>query len=92
METILSRKAAADYDAILDYTIENFGPDQAEKYGKGLDYSFKLLAENPYMGVQYNDKFRRFVYREHVVYYRITPNYILIAEIRHGKQSPPDIA
>ncbi len=90
METILSRKASADYDAILDYTIKSFGVEQAQKYGNGLDYSFKLLAENPYMGTPYQDKFRRYVYREHVVYYQITPNYIVIVEIRHGRQAPPE--
>lgn len=88
METVLSRKASSDYDAILDYTIENFGPEQARKYGEGLDYSFKLLSENPYMGVQYRGNLRRYVYREHIIYYQITPNFLLIVEIRHGRQAP----
>ena len=46
----LSGKANADVDAIYEYTIVNFGIEQARAYLLGLGDCFKALAENPLRG------------------------------------------
>jgi toxin ParE1/3/4 len=43
----LSSKAAADLDGIYEYTILNFGLEQARMYLQGLHERFATLAEHP---------------------------------------------
>ena len=91
MEYKLSRRALQNIEDIAAYTLENFGLEQANAYITGLRYSFQLLAENPYMGRDFDGRRRRYVYRQHVVYYTPTPNYVLVVEIRSGKQAAPEV-
>jgi len=46
----LSSKAAADLDAVYEYTILNFGLEQARAYLSGLHERFETLAEHPMHG------------------------------------------
>ena len=46
----LSPKAAADLDEIYEYTILNFGLEQAQEYLLGLHERFQTLAQNPMHG------------------------------------------
>ena len=46
----LSSKAAADLDAIYEYTILHFGLEQARVYLLGLHERFAMLAEQPTHG------------------------------------------
>ncbi|MEO1476762.1 MAG: type II toxin-antitoxin system RelE/ParE family toxin [Pseudomonadota bacterium] len=80
----LTPQAQADLDDLTAYGIEQFGEGQAIKYLEGLEYSFELLCENPYMGTRFDEK------RQHVVYYTPTLNYILIVEVRHGSRLAPE--
>ena len=41
----LSRRAAADVDEIADFTIEQFGIEQARRYRDMLETCFQTLAE-----------------------------------------------
>lgn len=82
----LTVQAQSDIKAIYRYTVENFGEGQAEEYLGGLGYSFDLLTDNPKIGRAVDGKRRRYVYREHVVYYRIIEDEILITRIRNAKQ------
>lgn len=43
----LSSKAATDLDRIYEYTILNFGLEQAQKYLLGLHATFGEFAEHP---------------------------------------------
>ena len=46
----LSSKAATDLDGIYEYSILNFGLEQARVYLSGLHERFKTLAEHPTHG------------------------------------------
>lgn len=84
----LSRRAQSDIKAIYHYTVKYFGEDQVQEYLGGLDYSFDLLTDNPKIGHAVNGKRRRYVYREHLVYYRIIKEEIRSTHIRHGRMKP----
>ena len=84
----LSRQAQADLKSIIQYTVEYFGEGQAREHLDGLYYSFDLLTDNPKIGRAVGGNRRRYVYREHLVYYRIANNEILITRIRNARQTP----
>ena len=85
----LSRKAQSRIEKIILYTDKNFGVGQTQDYIGGLYDSFDILTDNPYMGRQYDDRRRRYIYRSHQVYDRILKGKILIVDIRSNRQSPP---
>ncbi len=84
----LTRQARSDIKAIYHYTVEYFGEGQAEEYLGGLEYSFDLLTDNPNLGRAFEGNIRRYVYKSHLVYYRIVKEEIRILRIRHGRQKP----
>ena len=84
----LSRRAAADLEAIADYTIEQFGIAQARHYRDSLRLCFARLSENPRMGrraEQLLPGLRRFEHRSHVVFYTRSKNEIFIVRILHAR-------
>lgn len=84
----LSRRAAADLDAIADYMIEPFGVAQARRYRDSLRLCFKGLSENPRMGgraEQLLPGLRRFEHRSHIVFYTRNDNEIYIVRILHAR-------
>ena len=90
MDYRLSRQASAQIDEIIRYTDTHFGPLQTAEYIDGLYYSFELLTDNPQLGRIWREAKRRYIYRSHVVYYRIMDSHLLITEIRHARQHAPD--
>ena len=84
----LTRQAKSDIKAIYRYTVEYFGEGQAQEYLGGLDYSFDLLTDNPNMGRAFEGSMRRYVYKDHLVYYEIKKEEIHILPIRHGRMKP----
>ena len=86
----LSRQVSAQIDEIIRYTDRNFGPLQTREYIDGLYYSFELLTDNPRLGRNWREGKRRYIYRSHVVYYRIMDDHLFITEILHGRQHTPD--
>ena len=83
----LSNRAKADIMEIVRYTLENFGSAQAEEYIDGLYYSFELLTDNPKLGREWKTGRRRYIYRMHSIYYRLTPESVFVTHIRHASQS-----
>ena len=82
----LSGKASADVADIYEYTIVNFGVEQARTYLHGLDDCFKALAENPLQGRAADElasELRRYEYQSHVVFYREVEQYTLIIRVLH---------
>jgi len=84
MDYKLSRHARANVKDIARYTERYFGGSQTQEYLGGLYHSFALLAENPKLGREWSEGKRRYVYRMHIVYYRLTKSGPLITEIRHS--------
>lgn len=82
----LSGKASADVDDIYEYTIVNFGIEQARTYLHGLGDCFKALAENQLRGRAADELasgLSRYEYQPHVVFYREMAQYTLIVRVLH---------
>ena len=84
----LTRQAQFDIKGIYRYTVEFFGNAQAREYLDGLEYSFELLTDNPKLGRLWDGKGRRYIYKSHLIHYRIIKEEILITRIRHARQKP----
>jgi toxin ParE1/3/4 len=82
----LSSKADADLDGIYEYTILNFGLEQARVYLLGLHERFGMLAEQPTHGGKADELapgLRRLGYQSHVVFYMPKDNGIRIVRVLH---------
>lgn len=86
---LLTNQAAEELKAIYEYSILNFGIEQARNYLNDLHNTFDLLAENPLMGVDYGfvlEGYRRHVHNQHVIYYKHRQKEILISHVLGLKQ------
>lgn len=82
----LSSKAAADLAGIYEYTILNFGQEQARAYLSGLHERFETLAEQPMHGHTADELapgLRRFEYQSHIVFYVPKDNGVRIVRVLH---------
>ena len=82
----LSSKAAADLDAIYEYTILQFGLEQARVYLLGLHERFELLAEQSTHGRKADELapgLRQLGYQSHMIFYLPKDNGIRIVRVLH---------
>ncbi len=83
-----SQRADADLDDIYDYSVEQFGLNQALRYRDELESCFAMLAEHPRIG-RTSDTIRRGVRRHehgsHVILYREERDHVLIVAVVHGR-------
>ena len=82
----LSAKAADDLDGIYEYTILNFGIEQAQAYLSGLQERFQILSEAPRLGrsaEKLAPKLRRYEYQSHVIFYVPEGKGVHIVRILH---------
>lgn len=82
----LTPRAAADLDAIADYTIETWGLAQLETYLIGFNNRFQWLADNPLAGRERNDVhpgYRSYPEESHVIFYIINDDRVDIIGIPH---------
>jgi toxin ParE1/3/4 len=86
-----SKLAESDLQAILDYTVDTWGGEQAKIYLDGLVDCFKRLAKKPLLGRECDDlrpRVRRIEYEKHVVFYRRTEAGIRILRVLHQRMLP----
>jgi toxin ParE1/3/4 len=86
-----SRLARLDLIEIADYTVDRWGPSQAERYLNGLDDCFKRLVQNPRMGRacdQIRPGYRRIEQGKHVVIYRADADGVFICRVLHQGMQP----
>gem|GEM_PF-60657 len=84
----LSEKSVSDLDRIYEYTILNFGLEQARTYLLGLHERFQILANNPSIGrsaAQLAPELRRHEYQSHIIFYIQTETGILIVRVLHTR-------
>ncbi len=75
-----------DLEAIAEYTIEQFGIEQARDYRDQLKGCFEQLADNPGLGraaEQLSAGLRRFEYRSHIIFYQAIDSDILVVRVLH---------
>ena len=89
---ILSEIADKDLEDIFDYTFDEFGFDQAEKYLLEIEEIFQNLNANPQIGKK-RDEIKQDLYSfpkdNHIIFYRILDNHIRIVRVLHGSQDIP---
>lgn len=51
MTLLLTERAEQDLSNIIDYTIDNWGYDQALTYNGYFDDAFQAITENPYLPI-----------------------------------------
>jgi len=82
--------ARADIDWILLYTRKRWGIDQRRRYRAQLTQALKILREHPELGPERNDLFpgcRNRLVDEHIVYYSVSDDEIVIIRVLHGAQN-----
>ena len=82
----LTPRAAADLDAIADYTLERWGVAQLENYLRSLNRRFEWLADNPLAGRERNDinpGYRSYPQGSHIVFYVVSDEFVDIIGIPH---------
>ena len=87
----LTQEAVDDLDAIHEYTITNFGLEQARGYLNSLHQRFEDLAEHPALGrgaQRLAPGLRRYPFRSHVVFYVSEDRGILIVRVLHRSMEP----
>ncbi len=83
----LSERAKDELINIYDYTAAQFGRYQAEAYLSGLERTFGLLADFPYIGQSVDPLvpgYRRFRVQSHFVFYTGEANGIVIRALAHA--------
>ena len=69
VEIVWLDQAKDDLREILDF-IADENPTAAANYVMGITEACNKLADFPEFGSRYNSKFRRLVFRNHLVFYR----------------------
>jgi toxin ParE1/3/4 len=86
----LSRRADADLDEILAFTVERWGVEQANDYLSGLQALFNLVSSRPMMGrsaAQVLPHLRRVEHISHIVFYTLLPAGIQIERVLHKSRA-----
>jgi toxin ParE1/3/4 len=87
----LSKLARLDMIEIADYTVDRWGPSQAERYINGLEDCFQRLVGSPQMGHpcdRIRRGYRRVEHGKHVVIYRADADGVFISRILHQSMLP----
>ena len=89
---ILSETADKDLEDIFDYTVDEFGFEQAEKYLLEIEGVFQNLILNPQLGKKRNE-IKQDLYSlpkdNHIIFYRVLENHIRIVRVLHGSRDIP---
>jgi len=85
----LSQEADNDLVNIYDYTITQFGDEQAVTYLSGLENSFDNLCRTPLSGrnrSEIREGLRSIAYVSHIIFYRLIENKVWIVRILHSSR------
>ena len=88
----LSRRADNDLAEIADYSIGEFGIEQARRYRDALEACFLVPADNPLIGhsaEQFAPRLRQFDHASHIVFYLPDDVDLLIVRILHEHADIP---
>lgn len=88
----LSLEADRDLEAIFDYTVEEYGRDQAIDYVAQFDALFVQLQESPQMGRERREiraGLRSVIQNRHIVFCRVLKDRVRIVRVLHGSRDLP---
>lgn len=83
-----SPAAEADIDAIWDYSADNWGPDQADRYTDEIRDACRALANGHKQGrtVDIRPGYLKCLNGSHVIYFRDQGDHLEIIRVLHGQQ------
>ena len=85
----LTNKAVDDLSKIWNYTFEEWSENQADKYYQMLIENFQKIADNPFLGKNYNGitpKLLGLKAEKYIIFYRIlNKDVVEITRILHEK-------
>jgi toxin ParE1/3/4 len=87
----VSELAESDLIGIWQYSFEEWGEIQADKYLDQLDSGIRKLAHNPELGMKRDyarDGYCVLFIGSHAVYYTATPDIVHIIRVLHGSMDP----
>lgn len=90
-----SKLARLDLIEVGDYTLDQWGIDQANRYLDSLEKCFDLIAANPEIGRKCDKLrkgYRRIEHERHVIFYRGDKEGVLIVRILHLRVLPENRA
>lgn len=82
-----SKLADQDLDDIYDYSLAQFGFQQARKYIKTFHETFELLTENPKIGSSAYGM-RKFPCGVHIIFYQVRAESLFIVRVLHQGMLP----
>ena len=85
---VLSPKAKSDLSDIWDYTLEQWGLDQAEKYIRELWVAIEQKTGDPKMSIAIGDvrkDYRKIVSGSHVIFFKLMDDGVDIVRILHQR-------
>lgn len=88
----LSAIAESDVSEIFDYTLETHGRGQAAEYLTGLEETLSALMRRPGLGrvrAEIRAGLCSFLYRRHVIFYRVMEDHLRIVRILHARRDLP---
>jgi toxin ParE1/3/4 len=87
----LSKLARLDLIDIADYTVDTWGPEQAQRYLDSLEACFNRIVKAPGIGRPCNricPGYRRIEHQKHVILYRADHAGIFISRVLHQRMLP----
>ncbi len=88
----LSKEADLDLENIIDYSLEQFGFRQTQKYINELHGLFNSLCANPVLGRKRNDLregLQSTNKDSHIIFYTVLPDRVYIVRILHHTRDLP---
>ncbi len=85
----LSEQAERDLINIIDYTLDNWGYHQAEKYNHSFDDAFEAITENPFTSLSKDrtdliPRMRSLKVEKHYLFYLVSETEVQVFRILHG--------
>ncbi len=87
-EFSLRPKAITDLEEIWEYTVDTWGDEQAERYVRLINESFRKIADNPSSGRPCDairEGYRRRGVGRHVIFYRPIDGGVDVVRILHER-------
>ena len=87
----LSKLARLDLIDIADYTVDTWGPEQAQRYLDSLETCFNRLVKTPEIGRpcdRIQPGYRRIEHEKHVIFFRANHDDIFISRVLHQRMLP----
>lgn len=87
-EFSLRPKAIADLEGIWEYTVDTWGEEQAERYVRLINESFREIADNPSLGRPCDairNGYRKRGVSRHVIFYRTIDGGVDVVRILHER-------